>query len=477
MKDRTLQILLIAALMIAWGSDIQAQGAGQRPIANVGPVEIDFGSINIGEVKTVPVSVRNLTDTLMTFAGGGMGGADGFAGFTGTCGGGLAAGASCQFDYEFRPKLSNAVVVSAQTLLHITAGDRTDLVPIQLRGRGVGTLVDVSPTGIDFGNTFLGQTASVPVTITNRRDYEVSFAGGGFNVSNGFSANLGTCGSTLASGASCQFVYSFTPNSLGLLTNQTSLQIELSGAGVADSYPIEVRGTGVTSVSLVHVRPVSIGFGKVVLGRATTVPIHFTNTAPGIINYAGGGFDPIGSDGGVFSGTLGGGVGCTSNTADIGATCAVNYSMRPNETRAFSGNTLMSFSRNSVDQFQPYQFSGIGVGTLGQVSPVLVDFGTVDLNTTISVPVTVRNDGDQDLTGFLGGAVNDPFSSLNLCTGALAPGNNCTIFYTFNASTASVGLHQTQTAITFTNAQGVQPVYTITLRARGTASLFTDGFE
>lgn len=465
-------LMLIALAPTAW-----AQTSERRPIANIGPVEIDFGQINIGDLKTVPVSVRNLTTSTMMFSGGGLSGGVGFTGAGGTCGGSLVAGGTCNFNYSFRPRNNDGNEVSDQTSLGLSAGGSFVLVPIQVRGRGVGTLVDLRPRVIDYGNTFLGQAVTVPVSVTNRRSAAVAFAGGGFNIANGFTGSGGTCGGSLAAGATCNFNYTFIPGSLGELSNQTSLAATLSGFSITEGYPIQVSGVGVNAVDVVSVHPISVDFGRVKLGMSALVPILFTNTSGVQINYAGGGFNEIGSDGGAFSGSIGGGVGCSSSTADVGSTCAINYRLRPYELREFNGSTSMSFFRTGASQSQAYTFTGTGVGTLAQVSPELVDLGTVDIGTTISVPVTVFNDGDTPLTGFVGGSVASPFSSVSTCTGSLAVGASCTYTYTFNANTSSLGPQTAQTAITFTNAQGIAPVHTITLKARGTATLLKDSFE
>ena len=454
-----------------------AQVAGKRPIANFGPVEIDFGQINIGDQKTVPVSARNLTSSPITFAGGGLGGNVGFSANGGTCGGSLAAGASCNFNYSFRPKSNTGSEVTDQTAMTLSVNGEFVSVPIRVRGRGVGTLVDLWPRSIDFGNTFIGQTMTVPVVVTNRRTSAVSFSGGGFNVANGFTGQGGTCGGSLAAGASCNFNYSFTPSALGDVNNQTAVAATLSGQSITESYPISVQGSPVNTTGVVSARPVAIDFGRVKLGMSALVPFLFTNTSGVQINYAGGGFSQGASDGGAFGGNIGGGAGCTSSTADVGSTCAINYRLRPHELRSFSASTSIGFFRPGANQSVPITFTGTGVGTLAQVSPELIDFGVVDLGTTVTATVTVVNDGDLELTGFVGGNVLSPFSSITTCTGTLAVGASCTYTYSFSANASSVGPRTTQTAITFTNVTGIQPVYTITLKAQGTDSLHTNGFE
>jgi hypothetical protein len=464
-----------ALALMSWAPLGSAQSA-YAPMADLGPVFIDFGTVNVGVRKTVPVTVKNLTTTMMTFAGGGFNTPSAEAGFSsngGTCGGGLAAGASCAFNYSFRPPNNQGTDQIGSTSLSVISGGRSQSFPLSFIGRGTGNLVVMRPRSIDFGDWLIGETAVVPVEVTNTQDVAVSFSGGGFNTGNGFSANGGTCGGGLAAGASCQFNYSFTPGQLGPVQNATTLGATRTAPTIHQNFPIQVSGNGVGSVGIVAIAPIGIGFGPVKLGSRVTVPLRFTNLDAVTINYSGGGV----SAPSMFSGAIGGGAGCTSSTATAGATCAINYHFRPLTLGDHSASTSMSFSRPGANQNQPYQLSGSAVGELAQVSPQEFDLGEVAIGTSISVPVTILNDGDLDLSGFVGGGVASPFSQTNNCSGTLAPGASCTFTYTFNAHSGSIGLREALTLVSFTNTTGIQPTYEIRMRATGVDRLFRDGFE
>lgn len=473
-----LLVLLTGVACVPSGAD--AQEPSRRPIVNVGPIDIDFGDINVGELKSVPVTVRNLTTGNVAVAGGSITG-NGFSALGGTCTATIAAGVSCTFNYRFRPLQSSGAMVSATTTLQFTQGGNLQAAPITLRGRGVGTLVEMSPTTFDYGNTFLGQVSSVAVVVRNPRDTQVLFSGGGFNDPGSFTGGGGTCSNSLAPGATCQIVYNFVPNQLGDAEAGTSISMTLQapeGGSVTESYPIELLGTGVNTTSIAHVRPTFIGFGRAKIGRTLSALLRFTNTSPGQISFGGGGINPEWSDGGAFINT---GVtaqpGCSSSTATSGATCHVGYGLRPYALREFNGQSGMGYTYMGNTQSETFLLQGTGVGTLAQVSPLSVDFGAVDIGTTISVPVTVYNDSDQTLTAFQGGSVLNPFSGNTTCTGTLAAGASCVYTYSFTAHSGSIGPQMTQTAITFANPQGNQPVHTITLRATGTSIVFRNGFE
>ncbi len=444
--------------------------------ANIGPVVVDFGAVRMGQRVTTPVTVRNLTAGTITFSGGGFSANNDFFANAGTCGPSLASGGTCEFNYTFRPSNDDGVVMTASTTVGVTYLGTSQFVPLSFTGSGTPSLVDMTPRSIDFGSWLIGETATVPITVTNPTSDTVSFAGGGIS-GNGFSATGGTCGGSLAPGASCQFNYRFTPQQVGEVMGQTSLSVTTAAPAISQLYPIAVKGTGINSVGVVAITPIGFDFGEVRVGSRLQVPVNFTNLSAVQINYAGGGFSVDGSDGGAFSGQIGGGSGCTSSTADAGSTCSIIYRFGPKEVREHMAATAMGFSRPGASQNQPYNFTGRGVGTIGQVSPLAVDFGLIKLGTQHPAKVKVTNTTYLPLVNFIGGNVVSPFSSTNNCPVSLPVGDSCEFTFTFNANTGSVGPQTAQTSLSFTNTSGVQPIYTIQLSATGYDAVFVHGFE
>lgn len=450
----------------------------QTRLANVGPVFIDFGQVRMGARVTVPVTVRNLTSSSISFAGGGFSSDSEFIGSGGTCGASLAAGGTCEFRYTFRPRSASGLEVSGSTSVAVSApGSPVQYVPLNFVGIGVESMVDITPRSVDFGDTLIGETVTVPVTVTNPTTAAVQFSGGGINAGAGFTGNAGTCGASLGAGATCQFNYSFTPSATGAAAASTVLGVTTGSPPFSQYVPLSFSGNGVNTVGVVSVRPVGIDFGPVRLGSRLTVPFLFTNLSAMQINYAGGGFSAATSDGGAFSGQIGGGSGCTASTAAVGATCSIIYRLLARELRTYNGTTSMSFSRPGATQSAFYTFTGRGVGTVGQIAARELDFGDVQIGTSQTTRVSLTNTTGSDLVGFVGGNLLSPFSATNNCPSALAPGATCEFTFGFNAFSGSAGFRETQTSISFTNADGVQPVYTIHLTAFGYDRVFIDGFE
>jgi hypothetical protein len=453
----------------------------EAQLANIGPVHVNFGSVKRGARVTVPITIRNPNLFALAVAGGGI--AAPFSGNAGSCGGSIPAVTSCAFEYSFRPSAAAGTVSSEATTLQVSGAGRVYSVVLSFTGESSENLVQFSPVSINFGEWPIGQQVNVPVTITNTHDSAVTFAGGGFTNPGFFgSGGGGTCSGSLASGSSCEFNFSFTPGALGTSSNATGILVSATGAsaGIEQLFPVSVEGTGIGTIPLVGAAPVSVDFGSVTVGRRAAAAFRFTNLNAQTINLGGGGLSP-GSDGdGSMSGQNGGGAGCGSGTASPGATCTNNYFFRPRLPGEFIGSTMIVFSQGSTTQVVPYTFAGEGVGSLARITPLDFDVGRVAIGSSLSVPVTITNTSDAPLTGFIGGGVTFPFISTTTCTGSLAVGASCSWTYTFSSQyefsdlRASVGR---QTLISFTNATGIQPSFTITMSGTRGDRIFGDAFD
>ena len=99
----------------------------------------------------------------------------------------------------------------------------------------------VAPIDLDFGNVVLGATVTVPVVITNLTAGPLTpnYAGGAPNDPTNFGGSQNCAGVELASSASCEFSYTFTPTVLGPLSSSTTIDID------ADSVSITMKGCGI----------------------------------------------------------------------------------------------------------------------------------------------------------------------------------------------------------------------------------------
>jgi hypothetical protein len=220
-----------------------------------------------------------------------------------------------------------------------------------------------SPTILRFGEVVLGQTESLPVTVTNS-------SGASFNISTigatgaGYSVSPPALPVSLAPGQSFVLTVSFRPTNSGsdngsIAFNNTAL--------------LTLRGSGTATKSLIP-NPPSVSFGSVQTGNTSKVLVTLTNGKSGTITIA--------------------------NDATSGAGFSVQglplpLSLTPGQSFTFS----ILFSPQAAGQvtgsfvgFNPKNYSNVsiplsGAGTTaGQLSlsPAIASFGNVTVGSTAS---------------------------------------------------------------------------------------------
>jgi trimeric autotransporter adhesin len=301
-------------------------------LAFVTPTELDFGAVDVGTPSAAQTLTVNAGGAALT---GGITVAfpvgSPFSRTGGTCGvGNLAAGATCTITVVFTP----TTAVAATSTVTITSSRTIDGSPVTLTGTGqIATLTaSVTPSPLAFGNSATG-AASAAQTLTVTNTGNSALAGGSFTfgAATPFTRAGGTCGGTLAIGATCTINVVFTPATSIAYTG--SLAVAYTGATVTGS-PVMLSGTGVAAASVsLAPNPLTITIATP-LGNAGsgTGSVTFTNTA------AAGGASVTVTAVGVASGTgsglftwifnkvLGTGVGadtCTGKTLAPAASCTV----------------------------------------------------------------------------------------------------------------------------------------------------------
>ncbi len=467
-----MRVCYLLSLLMVLAGPLQAQ-VFQPKLVNVGPVFVDFGPVRTGATATVQVSLRNLTGSTVTYAGGGFSGFQGFFVFGSPCAGSIAPGATCTVPYSIRPPDGSGSTLNDATQIQFTQGAQVQSVNLSFTGTGTAAAAHVGPRVINFGEQLLGSTRSVRVYVRNLDSTPLSPGGGGVS-GGGFSSGAGTCTGTLPAYGSCYYDMSFTPSQLGAASASTAIGTQTDAPAVTGNFPISLQGVGVDTVNLVSLRPVALDFGSVVIGDELRTEVQFTNLGATQLNVAGGGF----GFGSSFLNQAPTGNGCSSSTVNAGSTCTVNSFFRPLTTGAISDSTAFLFSRTGASQNVPINVSGIGAGEVGRVSPRRLNFGQVRVGTSISTQVTVTNTTRLPVSGFLGGSVGSPFTASNNCPTTLAVNASCQYTFGFTASSANAGAPlTTMTSISFSNADGLQPVHTIELTAEAYDRLFFDGFE
>ncbi|PYU92635.1 MAG: hypothetical protein DMG25_11625 [Acidobacteria bacterium] len=324
------------------------------PVASLSPTSLAFGNQTVGTTSAAKVVTLSntgsaaLSITSIAVAGTNVGDFT----QTHTCLSSLAAGARCTISVTFKP----AATGTRSARVSVTDNASGSPQAVVLSGSGVsssttGPAVSLSPTSLAFGNQTVGTTSAVKyATLTNTGHATLTFSGS-FAISGDFHfTGLGTCGSSVAAGASCLVNVKFTPTATGIRTGTVTLndnapntpqRISLSGSGVSTS----------TTGPAVSLSPSSLSFGNQAV--RTTSAVHFvtlTNTGHATLTFSGS-F--------LISGDFAfGGLGTCGSSVAAGASCTVSVKFTPTATGTRTG--AVTLNDNAPNTPQKITLSGAG---------------------------------------------------------------------------------------------------------------------
>jgi len=155
---------------------------------------------------------------------------------TNTCPNSLASGATCTIRVTFEPTAKN----TRAGVLAVSDSDPASPQAIPLKG--VGTVVDLSPTALHFGTQPVGTTSTPKnITLTNVGSTPLNFTGISVTGTNaGDFSQTNTCATSIAGGASCTVKVTFTPTAVGM----RKAMVSISDDGGASPQKVTLTGTG-----------------------------------------------------------------------------------------------------------------------------------------------------------------------------------------------------------------------------------------
>jgi len=305
---------------------IEFQGTN-TPRPFLSPSELVFGTVIDGTTSaSQTVTLNNPTAAAITTIG--VAATAPFARAGGTCGATLAAGGTCTILVTFTPAAPGGAYSGTLT---VTANVPVIGSPLPLSGVGlVPTFTaTVTPTTLSFG-TWATTTTSPAQTLTVTNTGNGALTGGTFTFGGGTPAGFarattaGTCGATLAVGASCTYNVVFSPTTVA--TYARTLTVAYTGATVTPA-SVTLSGTGVANKATVSIAPNPLTITLPTGSLTGTGTVTLTNTtAAGGANFT---VSSVAVSGGsvltyFFSnGALAGPDNCTGTTLAPGASCTV----------------------------------------------------------------------------------------------------------------------------------------------------------
>jgi hypothetical protein len=390
--------------------NVALSGTGLTAVLVSNAATLDFGNVTLGESATQTLSFTNEGTASATPSVSFQ--ATGYSVTGTTCGPTLAAGASCSLDVTFTPTQAQVY----PDLLTVT-GATTGSVLVNLTGTGVVPLFssfDVSPSIVDFGTTPVGTPVTINVAVLNSGTRVLNFVDPVSNAPE-FTTTHNCTG--ILPDSICIVGITFTPNAAAPFTGTLTLN-----DGGAVTRIVQLSGVGAEAKLTVDLP--SLSFGDVVIGQSDVKTITISNT-------------------GALPATLG--VSSTSvytvtdSTCSAilapGASCALSVTFNPVALGSFPGTLTIAGSTDG-DLSVPLTGTGIPVPTpvtSWTLSSTSLNFGTVPLNSTNSLSISVLNDGETHLPSFSATTDGQGYTVANGCISvSLAPGASCNLVVTFN---------------------------------------------
>ena len=299
----------------------------------------------------------------------------------------LSPNASASFQVVFKPDAARTF--SGQILIN-TNRKNVGSTSISVTGTGAASsttpaqtyLLSANTSGLSFGSTLVGSSASQAIAFTNTGTgsvnvSQVSATGSGFSVT-GFPGNV-----TLSAGQSLSLTVKFAPGAAGSVSGSVSV-VSTATNSLAT---IPVSGTGVKP--LVTVIPSSVAFGNVAVSVTNTQTITVQNPGSATLNVTQASLSPTGFS---LSGMV------LPLSVAPGGSASFNVGFTPTSAGSLSGS--LTLTNNATNPALSIPLSGSGVASALQLSanPTSLSFGSLTTGTSASQTVTLTNTGNSSVS-------------------------------------------------------------------------------
>ena len=436
-----------------------------------GPL-LDYGIVAVGGVLNKTITVTNSGNyAASAMSGSGLEAPFAFAGGSypgsgGSCADTLSPSASCTLVVAFSP--STTGLQTDSVLLNYNNGAGSQVASRDLQGTGVApALIELSDSPLyNFGTLASGSSADKTITLTNTGGVAAgSMSGAGLAVpfrfkGGSYPGTNGSCGTTLASGASCTVVVVYNPTAIG--THTDAIEITYNNTVSVQTSTRNLSGTAVPPASL------SISDGPTY--SYSTVPVGGTSEKTFTITNSGGfiATDIVGSGlaapfifkGGNFPGTGG---SCTGSLA-AGGTCTMVVNFAPTVTGTQSDSIEIAYNDGVSAATSLRALQGIGAlpASLSISDSPTYNYGTVATGASKDKSFTVTNSGEVTATAMAETGLAAPFAfkggafpgTGGTCTSTLAAAASCSVVVSY--APTSTGNHSDSIDLSYNNGLSVQ---------------------
>jgi len=208
-------------------------GVTSGPNATLSAMSLTFATQLLGTSSPArPVTLTNFGTMTLTIASIAT---TGDFHETNTCGSSLVPLASCTLSVTFKPMQKG----SRSGALSVT--DNAPGSPQAVSLKGVGTVVELNPSGLSFGTHIIGSSTNLSTTLTNISSAALSISGITITGTNaGDFSQTNNCGTGAAGGGSCTITVTFKPTATGV----RSADLSVSDNGGGSPQFVGLSGTG-----------------------------------------------------------------------------------------------------------------------------------------------------------------------------------------------------------------------------------------
>ncbi|MBU8898292.1 choice-of-anchor D domain-containing protein [Corallococcus sp. M34] len=414
---------------------VPVSGRGVKATLEVPEAPLDFGNVGLGQVETLPLTLRNTSavDSPLELSLAGSD-ADEFS-----VGPGLPAmlspGESRQVTLSFEPTRLGA----AEAELRVTVCTGCEPAVVPLKGTGVASLLEVTPLHVDFGRVAVGATAEERITVRNQGTEPLRYTGASLVEDPGGVYRVVSApsmpGNLLPAGGSVEVRVAFTPLAPGA-AGAGRVLLDVGKAGTNTPGP-KVSLTGEGGGSCVAVLPDRLDFGVVASGMTATRQVEVLNHCRDEVLLSN--LAVATQQGGYF--TLAQPPASTPIPSGQSLKVGITFSPRPSAAGGSAGQLGVTVRHGSASSTQ-------GVALLGEgqvfspcvfAVPPTLDFGGVQVGTEVALGVTLRNTGTERCylaSMSLASGSDVAFSAEPVENGVLAPGQKATLVVRFKPDEA-----------------------------------------
>jgi hypothetical protein len=312
---------------------VSLKGTGANPVVKitVTPASETFASQTVGTTSTAKVVTVKNTGTPATTLSLGISGDFAIASNS-ACGASLAGGSSCTVDITFTPTQAG----TRTGTLSVTDQAANSPQKVSLTGTGTNPAptITVTPTSLTFASQTVNTTsAAKPVTVENTSTISTSLSLG--TMGDFAIASTGTCGASLAGGASCTVNVTFTPTQAGARTGSLTITDQAANS----PQTVTLKGTGAAPTVKITVTPASLSFPATTVGKTSAgKPVTIKNAGTGSTTLS------LGTTGDFAQSSTCG------TTLAAGASCKATVTFTPTQTGTRTGTLTVTDQASNSPQ-------------------------------------------------------------------------------------------------------------------------------